>query len=135
MELDITEFTARNDMCDYSASQAELGPNAGRITWGNAMTEAEETRFLTTPDEIDHARDYFRGMGAWEEHEINAWSARHVTAMVIQEIACRMREIEDNCMGDDGEIDWEEVERLSEAGSISGSIYTTNDKIYMYLGD
>ena len=47
MEIDITRFFETAETHDFSASVAELGQDAGKITWANAVLEAEETPLLT----------------------------------------------------------------------------------------
>lgn len=112
MEIDITSFMAETDAFQFSASAAELGQDAGKITWGNAIDEAHRAPLLTTPEQIDEARDWFGEFGAWDDEERAAWSDDEVNALVIQFISGNIREIEALCMGDNGKIDWHEVERL-----------------------
>ena len=56
-EINVTRFFRTAEPSDYSASVAELGTNAGRITWGNATREAAESPLLTTEEEIEAMRD------------------------------------------------------------------------------
>ena len=49
MELNITEFWNTADPFNYSASVAELGDNAGKITWNNARNA--DYQLLKTEDE------------------------------------------------------------------------------------
>jgi len=92
-----------------SGSPAELGQDAGRITWANCMKFAEEVGESLNLD-YDDVADHFRAYGAWDDEEIEAWSDREMQAMVIQETAARLREIEDGgelnnvYRGDDGRV-------------------------------
>lgn len=143
MELDITHFFNNEDAGRYSASVAELGSDACRITWGNAVRQARDEPLLKTPQAIDYARDYFGGFGAWDDEERAAWTDDEVNALVIQEISASIREIESLCMDDDGEIDWDLVERYSNEGRINGCIFRCDSedmrddfgRIFFYLGD
>ena len=126
MEIDITDFVLHSDPSYYSASAAELGRDAGRITWRNALSGPE----VLPRDAVDNLRDYMRGFGAWDDAEIDAWSQAECNAMFVQEISARMREAE---IGP--ETDWDDVRRRADAGEISGSIYPSDDgRIYFYLG-
>lgn len=48
MEIDITTLARDCDPADYSASRAELGDNAGKITWSNAL--AARIAFFRRPN-------------------------------------------------------------------------------------
>lgn len=136
MEIDITRFFNDEEPGEFSASQAELGANAGKITWNNAVEHGTNSPLLTTPEQIEALRDHVKGYGAWEEEEIAAWSEAECNALFIQLISGDMREIEALCTNDDGEVNWEEHHRLSERGTISGSLYRGDDgRVYYYLGD
>lgn len=136
MYLDITQFVADNDPAEYSASAAELGSNAGRITWSNAQGEAERAPLLTTDAQISEAKEWFSEFGAWDDDEIAAWSHDDVNALVIQYISGNLREIESLCSDDDGDIDWQRVEELENAGTIAANIYRNDDgRIFFYLGN
>lgn len=135
MEIDITQFFKDAAPRDYSASQMELGRDAGKITWGHAMEDAGEYNFLDTEEKLAEARDYFKGFGAWDEEEIAAWTPQELNALVIQEISAAMREAGWDDGNLDGELDWEEYQRMSEAGQVSGRIFKgDDDTIYFYLG-
>lgn len=129
MEIDITDFVLHSDPSAYSASAAELGSNAGTITWRNALSAPE----VLPRKAIDHLRDYMRDYGAWDSAEIDSWSYAECNAMFVQEISARMREADiTSDMTDD---DWSEVQRRAEAGEVSSSIYPGEDgRIYFYIG-
>lgn len=105
-EYDVTAVT-EEPIELLSGSQAELGSEAGQITWRNSMEAAE--RFGDSLDlDYDDVRDHFRAYGAWEDDEIEAWSDQELQALVIQETAAQLREMEAGCessnvfVGDDG---------------------------------
>jgi hypothetical protein len=135
MELDISCLVIFGEFAELSGSIAELGPDAGKITWANSMTEADRTPLLRTEAELDAAREWAGEFGAWEDAEIAAWSAQEINAFVIQYIAGNLREIEALCSDKRGEIDWKVVERMEQEGRISGNIYRAdNGRYYFYLG-
>lgn len=134
MELDITDFFHNAEPFNFSASVMEMGKDAGRITWANAKETAADAPLLTSEAQLDAARDYFAGFGAWSREEIAAWDATEVNALLIQEISGNLRELESLCMRDDGELDWTHIEALSREGTISGNIYPGDDgRIYFYM--
>lgn len=56
MEIDITNFVRTAKTHDFSASVAEMGQNAGKITWNNAVAEASSTQWIDADsrDEFEH---------------------------------------------------------------------------------
>ena len=66
LELDITHMVEKDgdEMPLLSGSVAELGPNAGILTWENSKRYAEAHPLLNTPEQIEEAKDYFKGFGA-----------------------------------------------------------------------
>jgi hypothetical protein len=135
MEIDITRFFNESEPFEYSASIAERGVNAGRDTWNNARDEGSRSPLLTTAEQLAALREYVKGFGAWDAAEIAAWDDSECNALFIQLVAGDMREMESLCMGDDGEIDWNEHESLASQGTISGNLYRgDNGRVYYYLG-
>lgn len=89
LTIDITRWWQQatpNTLRCTSGSQAELGAHAGSITWGNALIGADLLDPLTD-EQAALARDYFRGFGAWSDAELDAMDARHLLAMLLQEVA------------------------------------------------
>ena len=135
MEIEITSFLASEDAFEFSASVAERGENAGRETWHNAMVAGAAQPLLTTADQLDALRDHVKGFGAWDDAEIEGWSADECNALFIQMISGDIRELEACCSEDGCTIDWKKAEKLSQQGTISGSLYRgDNGKVYFYLG-
>lgn len=130
MEIDISRFFEEAEPFNYSASAAELGQDAGRITWANANRDSAEWRLLDTPEKLEAWRDDVRGFGAWEDEEIAAWSDEECNALFLQFVSGDIREMESLC-GDD----WAEYARLSERGTVSGRMYRGDDgAVYFYIG-
>jgi hypothetical protein len=128
MELNITHLMERSDdMYLYSASAAELGEDAGRITWRNAMDSAEIPPPLLTDDQLPEFRDYIREFGAWSDEAIDSWDAQNCNALCLQMIAGDIRERQ--AFADD-----DDLERYEE--NFGGRIFEADDgQWYYYVGD
>jgi hypothetical protein len=127
MELDITEFfnTARPSY--YSASVAEMGEDAGRITWANSVDAADTWVAWLDTEEF---REHMRGFGAWTEEEIAAWSDAELTALLIQLISGDIRE-----SGLQTGTSWAEYEEAAQAGRVGGNLWRADDgRIFYYVG-
>ena len=136
MEIDITEFARTAETHDLAASVAELGKDAGKITWNNALQEAATTQLITA-EHRDEFESWARAFGAWDEAEIAAWSLDECNALLLQFIAGDLNELESLCYSDDGEFgtDWQKAEKLSERGTIGGNIFKGDDgRLYFYMG-
>lgn len=94
MEVNITKIANEPDLWQYySASQAEIGPDAGKITWENAMDRAGEDTFLSD-EQISAFRDHARECGAWSSEEIESWSKQECGALFLQFVCGDLRERE-----------------------------------------
>lgn len=134
-EIDITDFLSDDDASPYefSASAAELGQCAGKITWRNSMDRAQDNALLTTQDQIDALKAYVKGFGAWDDTEIEGWSDQECNALFIQLISGDLREsgLADS---DPDEFDWTEYEARASEGQISGNIFRADDgRVYYSL--
>ena len=132
MELNITEFFNHARPSYYSASCAELGDDAGRITWANAVDAAGQwPDWLNTEDDREEFRAYVRTFGAWDDGEIAAWSDEELTALLIQMIAGDIRE-----SGLQEGTSWEEYEADAEAGRVSSNLYRVEGTggIFYHIG-
>ena len=125
MELKVTHMMTDN-MGLLSASCAELGDNAGQITWQNSLSYGREFPLLTTDEEVSAARDYFREFGAWSDEEIDAWTVDEVNAITCQEVAQSIREWE----GYDSYSDYEKAQRDGQAQS---NLYHQGDDWFFTL--
>lgn len=131
MELNITEFFRAADPATYSASIAEIGQHAGRITW-QAACDAD---FLILDD--DEKREAFRAFvrssGGWGDAEIAAWSDTELNALCVQWISGDMREAGLSGGPDDN---WQDYEQSSQAGQCAGRIFRADSgEVYFYIGD
>lgn len=132
MEIDITEFFRTEEHSDYSASVAEKGPAAGRITWAAAMRAADHPPvMLDTEDKLEAFRDHMRGFGAWDDAEIAAWTQQECNALFIQLVSGDIRE----CGIDTLQPDWTDYEAGAQAGRHSGNFGPGDDgRVWYYLG-
>ena len=127
MKIDITDLISE-DLGMFSGSAAELGDNAGQITWRNALEYVTGNPIVPN---ADAARDYFESFGAWSADELKAMSDQEINALALQFIAGDVREIEGKCADDNGEIDWQEYGELASAGQLPGAYYAYNGRVYM----
>lgn len=130
-EVDVTCLTASVDPFILSHSAAEAGtPNQ----WSDALDIAEG-RDLPGLD-VEDAKEFFAGFGAWEREEIAAWTPQEVVALVLQFAAGDLREAQSLCPGDGiGDVDWEAAEELAQEGTIGGRLYASGDSLFISLCD
>ena len=129
MELNVTQIvTAHLDgnppahLC--SGSMAELGNDAGRVTWENSGDLADRLPgFLETETELQEVRDHIKEYGAWDGEEIAAFTPRDLRAFIVQEVMAEIRHLESS------DIDLEDFteEEFQEA--------TENEGGRLYKGD
>jgi hypothetical protein len=137
MEIDITAFIKTAETHELSASVAELGADAGKITWNNAVREAAANQLISA-DARDQFEAWVREFGAWDADEIKAWSLDECNALLIQYISGDLNTLEGLCFSetDDFGIDWQEAEKLSEQGTIDSNIFKSEDgRVYFYMGN
>ncbi len=128
-EIDVTPIMSE-DCRVLSASRAELGNQAGQITWRNCIALATRLPLINDTNR-DDARNHFAAYGAWDAEEIAAWSDTELSALVWQEAAADMREFEEYCGGD-----LARYEAACERGTISGRLFfnSATGPAYIYLG-
>ena len=131
-EIDVTDFFTTASPRDYSASAAELGQDAGRITWGHACQDAPDYPHLDTEEKREAFREHIRGLGAWDDAEIASRSETELGALFLQCVAGDIREA-----GLDTEApDWAEYQAGAESGQYSGRLCCGADgRIYYYIGN
>jgi hypothetical protein len=129
MEIDVTHMVDdADDMPMLSGSRLELGQDAGKITWGNSVAYGANRRLLTSDEEREEARDYFKDFGAWSEEEIAAWSDEELQGIMCQDVAAAIREM-------DVAEDYEDYVRLCDEGTLSGRLSRGDDgRWYFYVG-
>lgn len=129
MELNVTHMVeALNDAPPLVGSIAQYGPNAAKMTWDNSKAFAAVHPLLTTDNERDAARAHFAEYGAWSREEIAGWSEAELQAIVCQEVAHEVSEME---MFDTPE----EYSEASEEGAVSGRLYQgSDDQWWCYFG-
>ena len=129
LEINVS-FLLHTDASLFAASAAELGPNAGKITWANALENCNLIHL--TPQEILEAKEYIKTWGAWERDEIDNWSEEETKALIVQYAAGDYREAESVAWDDTNwGIDWEQYEREAQSGRISGNLFMHEGKLYM----
>lgn len=136
MEINITEFFNSTEPHYYSASRAELGDDAGAITWSNALDRAEDVDLLDNEEKVDAFKQFISESGGWTWDEINTWSHTELNALFIQWISGDMREggLHAGMTVDE----WREYEACANAGQCSGNIFggplSLDGQIYFCLG-
>ena len=133
IKVNVTAMFSWFDPSDVSGSQAELGRDAGQITWGNALTIASEgPSWLLSSVEGACAgmREWALEAGAWTRKEVREWSTDECLALLVQNIASDLRmlgsdenELE-TLAGIYADTDWER-----ESEYPTGSYYTENDHL------
>mgnify|MGYP000848908751 FL=1 len=126
MQIDITSL-AQTDAFQYSASAAEMGQNAGQITWRNNLNDAPA--LLDTEEKKEAFRDFVREFGAWEEEEITAWDYQEMNALFHQFVMGDIREAGADALED---IDWSEYRERAEAGQCSSRLWRDESGEYSY---
>lgn len=137
-EIKITRFVRDAGMIDYSASVAEIGVDAGPTTWRQACEDSPKYTMLATDDQREAYRVHLLAYGAWESEEISAWSDDELNALLMQEIAGDVRDIESLCGGVPGspEFDAQEYESLVSDGTLLGRLFVGSDgEIYYDIGE
>ena len=122
MEIDITDWIAQTDPSMLSGSVAELGPQAGKITWQNSCDAVSDFNPLPDADALQEFREWLKPWGAWSDDEIAAMSDTHLRALCLQWIAGDWRE----CFGD-AVPDWDEYETRAADGQCPSSFYQGDD--------
>lgn len=131
MDLDITDFFTNAAPRDYSASVAELGRDAGAITWRHACEDVPEYPLLDTEEKREAFRAHAREFGAWSDEEIAQWSDEELTALLLQMIS---GDIRDTGMEPDT-FDWQAYQEGVEEGTYSGRLFRSDDGRIYYLID
>lgn len=131
MEINITTLFYKNQAQLYSASVAELGENAGQITWAKALEAADEYNFLDTSEKRAAFREFVAQTGGWSRNEIFGWTCSELNALFVQFVAGDIREGGLNVHNPD----CEQYQEDCEAGVASGRIFKSDDNQVYYRGN
>ena len=138
MELEITDLFKTLAPRDYAASVAEIGDDAGAVTWQAAREDAP--LYLITDQSRDALRAHFADYGAWSDEDIAAWSDRDLAALLLQFIAGDFREAFPHRRTGDSvtAADWLNLEAMADNGQVSGRLFggplSVDGRIYYYVG-
>ena len=94
LELNITKYfeNGANDPYYMSGSVANLGSNAGKLTWNNSLA-ASDGELLTSNESLQEVRDWLKSFGSWDDAEIESYTAQELEAFVLQDAANTINEI------------------------------------------
>lgn len=127
MYINVTLLTTV-DCSLLSGSAHELGNQAARITWENSLQLASDHPCITD-DNRDAIRDYFASYGAWSRDEIAGWSDADLGALLYQEGASQMRELDEEAGGS-----WDRYYQLASEGRIRGGLSLVDREIMLHVG-
>ena len=128
MEINITDFFYTGQAHLYSASKVELGENAGKLTWLNALGYANKHRMLDTEDQLEAFRQFVKETGGWTQEEMSHWTNHELNALFVQFVAGDMRE----ARLDTPLPDWEQYEIDAMEGRVSSRFFKSEDNQVFY---
>jgi hypothetical protein len=126
MELDVTAYVEEVDCSSFSASIAELGRHAAKITWACAMMYVQEDPLVSSEEDLQEARDYFVSTGGWTRDEADEMSDQEVNALLLQFIASAVRQYEDHFDS------YEAYEKAVHEGQVAGDLWRNDDGTWTY---
>lgn len=135
MEIDVTAIVV--GMADrlrfFSCSRAEMGEDAGKLSWRWALDAARELaqagKNLLNDTQLAAFRDYVADFGAWEREEINGWSHEECEALFIQMVAGDAR-ARQSAEDDDRLDEYEE----NEGGRLFAVVSEVGTSWFYYVG-
>jgi hypothetical protein len=95
IKANVSEMFATREPWDCSNSQANLGDQAGRLTWQCALEVAERADKWLLSDRVEACesmQNWARETGGWDREEIAAWSDEECLALFVQNVASELRE-------------------------------------------
>lgn len=128
MEINITGFFYTGQAHLYSASKVELGEDAGKITWVNALGYANEYRMLDTEDQLEAFRQFVKETGGWTQEEMSNWTNHELNALFVQFVAGDIRE----AGLDKPYPDWEQYEIDAMEGRVSSRFFMSDNNQVFY---
>jgi hypothetical protein len=142
LELNITKYfeNGANDPYYMSGSVANLGSNAGKLTWNNSL-DASDGELLTSEEACQDTRDWIRSFGAWSDDEISSYTNTELEAFILQHAASEINEmisIYERDYDDEDMLSMQEIIELitndkDYQDSLSGNIFVSDDKLYIVL--
>ena len=130
-EIDVTPLLASPgfDPWDCCNSAANLGQNAGKLTWQASQRAA--AALTLTEGQKEAFRDFVRSSGGWDDEEIASWDDAELTALCVQWIAGDVREgFGDDLPDDPAEWDWADYNDRAERGAGNSTLYLYGGKLF-----
>ena len=130
-EIDCTPLFASPgfDPWDCSNSVANLGQNAGKLTWQASQRHA--SALVLTEGQKEAFRDWVRSSGGWTRDEIDMWPGSKLTALCVQWISGDVRGgFGDDLPDDPAEWDWVEYLHMADNGSVAPTLYLSDGKLF-----
>ena len=114
---------------DCSNSVANLGHDAGKLTW--QASQGFASSLVLSEGQKEAVRDFVRSSGGWDEEETAAFSDTDLTALCVQWIAGDIREsFGDDLPDDPAEWDWADYNERAERGSVPSTLYLHDGKLF-----
>lgn len=111
----------------FSASVAEIGEGAGRITWGNAINNGPQ--LLVSKDQRAAFREYLGTFGAWDRDEIDAFSDAELNALLVQRVAGDIREAGADSLAD---LDNDDLDEIYRSSGVPGLLFQSDSGAWFY---
>ena len=132
MEINITDFFYTGQAHLYSASKVELGEDAGKLTWLNALAYANKHRMLETEEQLEAFMAFVKDTGGWTQEEISHWTNHELNALFVQFVAGDIRE----AGLDKPHPDWEQYEIDAMEGRVSSRFFMSdNNQVFYDIGN
>jgi len=131
-EFDVTPlFNDKLDAYTLSNSVANLGDNARRITWENALEAATDFP-LVTDDNRDEVIDWLKDFGAWDQGDLLQWDTQSLSALVWQSAAGDFNDNWADYVADYNETDFEDFDEYDWESILNeeSSIFYHDGKFY-----
>lgn len=99
IKVNLTKMFSEREPWDCSNSAMNLGPDAGKITWENALLVARDaTEWLglngydlardgTVGEACEEIRAWAKETGAWDKEERDGWTETECLALLVQNVA------------------------------------------------